>query len=369
MTMHAPRLLRRARHLFFATALAASITGASASSFAADPAAAQALFDSAKRLMNDGRYAEACPKLEESERLDSGTGTLFQLAVCYEHVGRTASAWAAFVEVAGRAKAAGQKAREKAARDRANALEPTLPRLVIGARARGTDAIAGLEITRDGEPVGSGQWGTPVPVDPGEHRIVATAPGHKTWQTTVTVRGDGKIVSVVIPRLEEEVAPPPAPPPPPPPTPAPVATTQPIAQPSRPAPLAPVGPVSTVDQNRGSGQRAAGGVILGLGLASIATGAGFVIGSKAANDASSSHCNASNVCDATGVQRRDDARRYGDVATIALGAGAALFLGGVITYFTAPSSTPDTIAKTSRRAEIAPMIGPGVSGLRIGGSF
>src|ERR1700712_2696749 len=86
---------------------------------AADPAAAQALFNDAKQLMTTGRYAEACPKLEESQRLDPGVGTLFHLADCDEHVGKTASAWAAFLEVAAEAKSSGQPARERVARDRA----------------------------------------------------------------------------------------------------------------------------------------------------------------------------------------------------------------------------------------------------------
>jgi outer membrane protein assembly factor BamD (BamD/ComL family) len=39
-------------------------------------AAAQALFDSAHALMKTDNYAEACPKLEERQRLDPGSGTV-----------------------------------------------------------------------------------------------------------------------------------------------------------------------------------------------------------------------------------------------------------------------------------------------------
>src|SRR4051794_15794728 len=64
-------------------------------------AAAEVLFSDGKRLVQERNFAAACPKFEESQKLDPGLGTLYRLADCYEHVGRTASAWAAFLEVAG----------------------------------------------------------------------------------------------------------------------------------------------------------------------------------------------------------------------------------------------------------------------------
>src|SRR5262245_4366437 len=87
-------------------------------------AAAAALFEDGKRLMGENKYAEACPKLEESQRIDPGMGTLYNLSVCFEATGRTASAWVGFREVAQLAAASGQSEREKAARGKASALEP-----------------------------------------------------------------------------------------------------------------------------------------------------------------------------------------------------------------------------------------------------
>src|SRR5258707_10266347 len=96
-----------------------------------DKATAQALFDQAKQLAVAGKYAEACPKFEESERLDPGIGTQFQLANCYEHAGRIASAWTLFLEVASVSRGAKQPEREKVARERAAALETKIPKLTI----------------------------------------------------------------------------------------------------------------------------------------------------------------------------------------------------------------------------------------------
>src|SRR5579883_3437679 len=96
-----------------------------------DAAAAEQLFDEAKQLIASGHYAEACPKLEQSQKLDAGLGTQFHLADCFQHLGRTATAWALFREVASEARASGQTARGRVAKDRADALEPFLSKLAI----------------------------------------------------------------------------------------------------------------------------------------------------------------------------------------------------------------------------------------------
>src|SRR5258708_17658401 len=98
-------------------------------------AAAEALFEDGRRLMTEGRYGEACSKLEESQRLDPGLGTQFHLANCWQRSGRTASAWALFREVSAEARARGQVGRERVARDRALALEPWISKLVISPNA------------------------------------------------------------------------------------------------------------------------------------------------------------------------------------------------------------------------------------------
>src|SRR6266545_6749182 len=97
------------------------VIGSPARAFAAagDEAAARALFLEGRKLVDEGNYADACPKFEESLRLDPGTGTSFNLADCFEHVGRTASAWARFLDVAAASKAADQADRERVARARA----------------------------------------------------------------------------------------------------------------------------------------------------------------------------------------------------------------------------------------------------------
>src|SRR6266498_1038121 len=79
--------------------LLAHLPGAASAQVSAENrAAAQALFDLGRTLITSGRAEEACPKFEESQRLDPGVGTQLNLADCYDRTGRTASAWTLYIE-------------------------------------------------------------------------------------------------------------------------------------------------------------------------------------------------------------------------------------------------------------------------------
>ena len=163
-----------------------------------DEAGARVLFaEGRKHQADDGRYAEACPKFEASFRLDPGIGTNFNLADCFEHLGRTASAWGRFLDVAAATKAAGQSQREQVARARAAALEPNLVRLVVEV----SSPVDGLIVERDGVVVGRASWGLALPVDPGDHVVAASAPGKRRWSQSTSVPNIPTSVTVVVPAL------------------------------------------------------------------------------------------------------------------------------------------------------------------------
>jgi hypothetical protein len=342
--------MKRSTCLALVTAFVSSSAGAYGQSVPgakSDPAAAQALFAQARSLAKERRYAEACPKFEESLRLDYGMGTEFNLADCNENLGRLASAWSGFLNVAAGAKAKGQVERERVARARASALEPRLPKLVVEVPS----PTPGLEVKRDGVILSYASWGVLVPVDPGVHRITATAPGTQTWETTVTATiaktsrislpGDlpaaGTLAAAAPPEGVEA-------------TPSAITTTMP------PAPAA---------GGDGSAQRTVGWVLGGVGLAGLGVGAGFGLQSLSQKNDAKPFCNR-DVCNAVGVALRDDAVRSGNVATVATIAGAGIFVTGLIVLLTAPRKT-ERAALNSWTA--VPQVAASGGGLSVQGIF
>jgi Flp pilus assembly protein TadD len=164
-----------------------------------DPAAAQALFDEAKRLLEAGRVADACPQFLHSFKLDPKPGAAFNLGACYEKNGQTASAWARYLEAASLAEQAGQADRAAYARDAAKAIEPKLARLTVMVQK----PAPGLEVRRDGVLIDATAWGMAVPVDPGQHVLEARAPAKRPWSRTVDVAAGDAKVRIEVPAMQD----------------------------------------------------------------------------------------------------------------------------------------------------------------------
>lgn len=326
------------RSLFLALPLFATLSFARPA-LAGDAAAAEALFNEARRLMSQGNFQAACPQLEESQKLDPGMGTLFNLGDCYEKVGRTASAWAAFLDVAAQAKNAGQAARETDARSRAQAIEPKLSRLTI--TVEGDPAsTANLVVKRDGQiGVGRAQWGLALPIDPGEHVVEASAPGKLPFTGKVQIAPNGQNAKLVVPALES----------------APVAPVR--------APVAPPPKEAEAPSESSVSQRTLGLVVGGVGVVGLGVGAVFGLQSMGKKGDADNHCNADNFCDATGLSARKDALSAGTLSTVFVVAGAALAAGGAVLFFTAPNKDP------KRAARFAPVALPSGGALTVTGSF
>jgi hypothetical protein len=280
---------------------------ASAAPTLAEKATAQALFEDGLQLMGAKRYAEACPKLEESERLDPALGTRFRLSECEEAVGRLASAWAGFLEVADLAHVAGQEDRAAVARQKAESLAPKLSKLNVVVTQPDT---AGLEVAHDHVIIGRGQWGTPVPIDAGTYTITATAPQKKPWRGTVTISPDGQTGTLTVPALEDV-----------------------------PAEVAPVVLPVTTSPPSSSGPSTA--TVLGFTLAGVGVvgmGAGVVVGVVAKSNYNGAGCGPTTCTTASSESALNSARSLANVGTAVFVAGAVAAAAGVVVILVAPGS-------------------------------
>lgn len=133
----------------------------------ADDATAEALFQAAKSLMDQKKYAEACPKFEASYKIDPAIGTKLNLADCHEKDGKLAQAWGAWGEARDQAKRENDKARMDLAIRRQKELDPRVPKLTVNV----TGPTAGLDVYRDELQLESAMLGVPLPVDPGAHVV------------------------------------------------------------------------------------------------------------------------------------------------------------------------------------------------------
>ena len=147
--------------------------------------------------MKDGRYADACPKLEAARKLYTSAGILLNLADCHEKMGRTASAWTEFGEAQTVARRTGRDADAEEARRRQTQLEPALERVIV----RVAHPVPGMTVARDGTTLAPAAWGTALPVDPGEHAIRAEAPGFAPWATAVSASEPAQVATVDVPEL------------------------------------------------------------------------------------------------------------------------------------------------------------------------
>lgn len=298
-----------------------------------DRAAATALFDEGRKLAAAKKFAEACPKFEGAMRLDPGMGTLFNLSDCYEQIGRTASAWSGFRDVAAQAKAAGQPDREQAARDRAAALEAKLARLrlVLPAELSGTP----LTITRDGSPVPEALAGTAIPLDPGPHTIRVAAEGKEPFETQVTLSPKGGTTDVQIPPLAPKKTEAPQGTSTSAPTGVPAATSVKTSEPTSAPTGAPAPPGSPRPWQTPLGITA---TVVGAVGAGVGVALGFMAKGKF-DESNQSNCDAAtDVCNPTGLQMRSDAVSLGNIATGVLVAGAVIGAAGIVLWITAPSA-------------------------------
>lgn len=188
-------VLARLRRACVVCALAVSALGWCREGVA-EESVAERSFREGRALLVQGRFTQACSKLEQSQRLEPRLGTKLNIAFCQERLGQLATAWLSFQEAASLARSAGDGERERFARSRVDALEPRLPRLSVRAAARANAEPPALLL--DGVPLPAKAEREALPVDPGEHVLVALQSGEEYWRATVRL-GESEHGAITVP--------------------------------------------------------------------------------------------------------------------------------------------------------------------------
>lgn len=292
-----------------------------------DPAAADSLFQAGRTAATAGNWTEACARFTESQRLDPAPGTAFNLADCHDHLGHIAQAWQFYRVVVDQLPADDE--RVTVSKEKIASLDARVPRLTLKAPAT---APRGLSVRRDDVDIGSASIGVPLAVDPGVHVIEVSAPGREVKRTTITLsEGEAREETIelgpMLPRKSS--APSPAP----------------VGQPPQ-------------------GQRTAGLVIGGFGVASILTGAitgGLTVAKKSIVD---DHCDHSKACDSEGLDAAHAGKTLGPLTTVALGVGAAALTTGIVLIATSPSGS-----RSAPRTSLTTHIGAGLGSIELSREF
>lgn len=312
-------------------------------------AEAEDLFRRGKAMMNDGKNAEACPLLQESQKLDPATGTLLNLALCHEAVGKIATAWGEFRAVEQQSRAQGRQDRIDLAREHANKLEPRLSRLkiVVPPEAR----TPGLVVKVDGDEKGEPSW-SGVPVDPGTHHVEHGATGKKPRRHDIKVDDEASVATVTLARLED----------------APIA-------------VAPKGGTDLEEVERYAAARArrtTGFVVGGIGLATMTAGLVFgvlaISADQDAQDQCATTCFRGEGPATASNQATDRAFVFANVANVLVPLG--LVATGIGTYLvltagpTERKSSANALRDPRREnLSVTPLVGPGVQGAALTGRF
>lgn len=324
-------------------ALACVVVGGLAAAARAQPDAtpetgseAARLFEAGLAARDAGRDAEACELFAQARAKDPrAIGAVIGLGLCNEKLGKIATAYALYTEALEFATSANFARQREAMQAKVAELAPQVPILEVALAA----PLPSGKLVVDDRVVQPGE----VPVDPGPHVVVYTAPGRIPFERELSIELGGRVrVEVAALALPE---------------------------------------TRTVVHRVGNRRRS-------IGLATAITGAGLlaVAGGLAwyANDLYDDQfvdpdgaggelppCGGRPVidghegCNADGDKAINRARSFGTTATVLAGVGLAAAATGVILWLTAPSGE----APASRTARVVPAVSADGVGIVVSGGF
>ncbi len=291
-------------------------------------AIAEGLFRDGKKLLDQKKFAEACPKFEESARLEASSGVSLALGLCYEGLGKTASAWGAYQDAVKLARRDNRKDRERAATLKVNALEPKLVHASIDVPAD-VAGLAGLVVKEDNVAIGAAAWKSS-PIDPGTHTLEVSATGKKPWSTSFTIEDSTATKTIAVPKLED--------------------APQPVDQGGERVVVERSNPFRTVSY-----------ITLSAGLATLV--AASILGAVAISDATDARktCPTATCTDARAVSENNTAGSIADWSTGLFVASGVCLVATAVFFFMKPHEA------SSHGIALHPLLGPRALGF--GGVF
>jgi len=323
-----------------------------------DPAAAEALYHSGRKLVSEGKWAEGCAKFDASMELNPAASTLINIAKCREHDGRLSEALVDYKralqlnqDTLGGAR---KKALEKVAKEGAASVEARLARVELVVKTR----PEGLEVAWDGRSLPLAALGEPIPLDPGKHTFEATAPDHEKAERTLELAEGQKAtveLSLVPVKKQDSGA---------------------KVEPAKPDPAKPDPAKPGPDKPPADGGARSGGVPAwayvagGLGLAAVGGGVYFRLDQMAAEDRIRENCPGEPpICDPSkGYDPTDDNARKNQSFYLFVGLTAAGAVGIGAAVIGIARGVGQKKAKATS-VHVAPWIGRGEGGFVMQGAF
>jgi hypothetical protein len=321
-------------------------------------AAARDLASDGADAFDQGKYADAIDKFSRAESLVHAVPHLLFLARSHAKLKQYVKAREAYMKIINEAlpASASQAARDgkMAAQNEISAVESRIGKLTV--QVEGKENAKDLVVTVNGNPVPAVLVGAPQPVDPGEHRVEATATGFKAEPQTV-VLAEAERKEIVLKLVPADGA-----------TPVPVGAAGAGATPT-PGDQPP-GDAGPADSGKGSnGLRIGSYVALGVGVVGLGIGTVFMIQSG------SKRGDADDLCNGPGggcpVENQDEIKKLDDeadqagmIGTTSLIVGGVGVAAGVVMFIlSSGGGSKNAKAGTSTEAHVVPWIGPRSVGL------
>jgi len=250
------------------------------------------LFHDGIQALEAGDWTEACSLFEASKARAQRPSVLVRLGDCYLHDQHFVRAWQTLQSA--RAMNNEDPARRRPAlEEEIVALLAKIPTLQVSLLSR----PAGATLTVDGKQLAPEDIGVALPVDLGEHDVLAQAPGYGHSQTTLKVtRAQAHMLALTLLPLDSPQAP--------------SSTTAAAPPTAPPAPRTPR-PARPAPHSTGSADRKSAAYLVGAG-GIVALGAAATLGVMTLVRVSDSnaHCQyPDGSCDSTGVSLRNQATR------------------------------------------------------------